>query len=48
MTFLASLIGCRVAVVSEMEGEDLKTGRFKALVGGDEMMVNRMRQDPGR
>ena len=46
MTFLASLIGCRVAVVSEMEGEDLKTSRFKALVGGDEMMVNRMRQDP--
>ena len=46
LTFLASLIGARIAVVAELEGEDLKTGRFKALVGGDEMMVNRMRRDP--
>ncbi|MCY4550601.1 MAG: phage/plasmid primase, P4 family [Defluviicoccus sp.] len=46
LTFVAQLTGARIAVVAEMEGEDLRTGRFKALVGGDEMMVNRMRQDP--
>ena len=46
MTFVASLIGARMAVVAELEGEDLNVGRFKALTGQDSMQVNRMRQDP--
>lgn len=46
LAFLASLRDCRLAVVAELEGEELKTGRFKALVGGDELMVNLMRQNP--
>ena len=46
MTFVASLIGARMAVVAELEGEDLNVGRFKALTGQDSMQVNKMRCDP--
>ena len=37
LTFVASLVGCRMAIVAELEGEDLSVGRFKALTGGDKI-----------
>ena len=46
LTFLNALRGKRLAVTGELEGEDLRAARFKALVGGDELMANAMRQDP--
>ena len=46
MTFVASLMGARMAVVAELEGEDLNVARFKALTGQDSLQVNRMRRDP--
>lgn len=46
MTFLADLIGARMAVISELEGEDLNVARFKALTGQESLQVNRMRRDP--
>ena len=46
MTFLADLIGARMAVISELEGEELNVARFKALTGQDGLQVNRMRRDP--
>ena len=46
LTFLNALRGKRLAVTGELEGEDLHAARFKALVGGDELMANAMRQDP--
>ena len=46
LTFVNALRGKRLAVVAEMEGEDLKAGRFKLLTGGDEMLANPMRMDP--